>query len=339
MGRNNKDIEEFTGNSLFKLDNRRNHVKIICLEKPELDIRFMSIHKSKGLEYDEVIILNFKDYFSGFPNKIEDDSVLHFLKDKEEHLYAEERRLLYVALTRTKNNVYLLSPKYGKSIFIKELVEEYNINPMEFEVDERIEENFTTIQKTPEQIENFNKKLKEAKILKRRRNYRKALELFGECYKTYPENFKYADKEEYAWTIYFVHVAKIRNEKDFFDSVNFIINLVEQRNLRKLDLACVYASAIFKLIYHLKKKKLYNQMFLWLDKLDPKILNPFPGKSDKSKKELYYDHLTFAYYNSGQYEKCIEASKYALNNLDNLVGASWFQGRISGSLNKLGKTL
>ena len=210
---------------------------------------------------------------------------------------------------------------------------------MEFEVDERIEENFTTIQKTPEQIENFNKKLKEAKILKRRRNYRKALELFGECYKTYPENFKYADKEEYAWTIYFVHVAKIRNEKDFFDSVNFIINLVEQRNLRKLDLACVYASAIFKLIYHLKKKKLYNQMFLWLDKLDPKILNPFPGKSDKSKKELYYDHLTFAYYNSGQYEKCIEASKYALNNLDNLVGASWFQGRISGSLNKLGKTL
>ena len=339
LGRNNKDIEEFTGNSLFKLDNRRNHVKIICLEKPELDIRFMSIHKSKGLEYDEVIILNFKDYFSGFPNKIEDDSVLRFLKDKEEHLYAEERRLLYVALTRTKNNVYLLSPKYGKSIFIKELVEEYNINPMEFEVDKRIEENFTTIQKTPEQIENFNKKLKEAKILKRRRNYRKALELFGECYKTYPENFKYADKEEYAWTIYFVHVAKIRNEKDFFDSVNFIINLVEQRNLRKLDLACVYASAIFKLIYHLKKKKLYNQMFLWLDKLDPKILNPFPGKSDKSKKELYYDHLTFAYYNSGQYEKCIEASKYALNNLDNLVGASWFQGRISGSLNKLGKTL
>ena len=93
LGRNNKDIEEFTGNSLFKLDNRRNHVKIICLEKPELDIRFMSIHKSKGLEYDEVIILNFKDYFSGFPNKIEDDSVLHFLKDKEEHLYAEELRL------------------------------------------------------------------------------------------------------------------------------------------------------------------------------------------------------------------------------------------------------
>ena len=56
LGRNNKDIEEFTGNSLFKLDNRRNHVKIICLEKPELDIRFMSIHKSKGLEYDLSLI-------------------------------------------------------------------------------------------------------------------------------------------------------------------------------------------------------------------------------------------------------------------------------------------
>ena len=75
-------------------------------------------------------------------------------------------------------------------------------------------------------------------------------------------------------------------------------------------------------------------MFLWLDKLDPKILNPFPGNSEKSKRELYYDHLTFAYYATGQYAKCIELCEYALN-LDNLVGDSWFQSRISVCLNKL----
>ena len=54
--------------------------------------------------------------------------------------------------------------------------------------------------------------------------------LFEECYKTYPENFKYSDKENYAWTIYKTHVNKVINEKDFFKSVNFIINLVEQKN-------------------------------------------------------------------------------------------------------------
>ena len=76
-------------------------------------------------------------------------------------------------------------------------------------------------------------------------------------------------------------------------------------------------------------------MFLWLDKLDPKILNPFPGNSDKSKRELYYDHLTYSYYATGQYEKCIELCEYALDNLDNLVGASWFESRIAVCLNKL----
>ena len=342
LGRNNKDIEEFTGNSLFKLDNMRDRVKIICLEKPELDITFMSIHKSKGLEYDEVIILNFKDYLSGFPNKIEDDSVLRFLKDKEEYPYAEERRLLYVGLTRTKNNVYLLSPKYDKSVFISELVENYNIKPREFDIDERIEENFIIFEKSPEQVENFEKKLKDAKLLKRRGNNYKSLKIFEECYRTYPENFKYADKEDYAWAIYKVYVNRFRNEKDFFESVEFISNLVEQKNLRKMDLSCVYTSAIFKVLYYLISNGRYDEMFLWFDKIDPKLLNPFSykryGKRLKSKKELFYDYLTKAYLKTGQYERCIETSQYVLNNLNDLVSESWIRWRIGESLNILGKT-
>ena len=342
LGRNNKDIEEFTGNNLFKLDNRLDHVKIICLEKPELDIKFMSIHKSKGLEYDEVIILNFKDYFSGFPNKIEDDSVLRFIKEKEEYLYAEERRLLYVALTRTKNNVYLLSPNYDKSIFIKELEENYDINSIEYDVDERIEENFAIIEKTPEQLENFNKKLNEANVLKNRRKNGNALKLFEECYKIYPENFKYSDKENYAWTIYKTHVNNVRNEKDFFKSVNFIINLVEQKNSSKLDISCVYTSTIFKALKYLASNGRYDEMFLWFDKIDLKLLNPFSyeenGKIKKSKKELFYDYLTNAYYSTGQYEKCIEISNVVLNNSNDSVDDSWVRWRLGKSLNRLGKT-
>ena len=338
LGRNNKDIEEFTGNSIFKLDKMRDRVKVICLEKPELDITFMSIHKSKGLEYDEVVVLNFKDYFSGFPNKIEDDSVLRFLKDKEEYLYAEERRLLYVALTRTLNNVYLLSPKYDKSIFIKELVENFNIKPVEFEVDKIIENNFYNFEKTLEQIENFDKKIKNAKVQKNGGNNFKALKLFEECYNDFPENFEYIDKENYAWTIYNVYVKKFRNEENLFKSVESITNLTEQKNLRKIDLSCVYTSAVFKVLKYLIDNRRYDEMFSWFDKINSKLLNPFSKNKYKSKKETYFNYLSSAYYNTGQYEKCIEISKYALNDLDEWIDDSWVRLRIDESLKKLGKT-
>ncbi len=140
LGRNNNDIDDFINNNIiFKSEDG---TKITCLIKPELDITFMSIHKAKGLEYDEVIILNLKDGFSGFPNKIEDDSILYFLKEKEEYLYAEERRLLYVALTRTLNNVYLLYPNMDKSPFIKELIEDHNLKSSFIRIDENLDENF-----------------------------------------------------------------------------------------------------------------------------------------------------------------------------------------------------
>ena len=58
----------------------------------------------------------------GFPNKIVDDRILRLVsKSYDKFLYSEERRLFYVALTRTKNKVYLLVPKKNPSIFIKNL--------------------------------------------------------------------------------------------------------------------------------------------------------------------------------------------------------------------------
>ena len=59
-------------------------------------------------------MLKCKNDYLGFPNKVADDSVLQFLLSKEYSFqYAEKRRLMYVALTRTKNNVYLLFPEKG----------------------------------------------------------------------------------------------------------------------------------------------------------------------------------------------------------------------------------
>ena len=61
----------------------------------------------------------------GFPSKIKNNRIINYLFDKELYKYDEERRLFYVAITRTKNNVYMLVDKNNISIFVKELLNEY----------------------------------------------------------------------------------------------------------------------------------------------------------------------------------------------------------------------
>ena len=92
------------------------------LEYKDMEIRFLTVHSAKGLEAENVIILNLKDDILGFPNKIEDDEILRLgFKNKERVPYSEERRLFYVALTRTKNYVYLMTKKHEESLFVLEI--------------------------------------------------------------------------------------------------------------------------------------------------------------------------------------------------------------------------
>ena len=121
LGRNNYDIDDYVGNSLFIEKEENNLRKIIYYERQDLEICYMTIHQAKGLEADEVIVLNFEDKYDGFPNKMMDDPILDFVKDYGECEFSEERRILYVALTRTRNNVYLLSSISSPSKFISEL--------------------------------------------------------------------------------------------------------------------------------------------------------------------------------------------------------------------------
>ena len=86
------------------------------------EIKYITAHQSKGIEADNVIILNVQNNLLGFPNKLTDDPILAvLLNDAEEFLHAEERRLFYVALTRTKNNVFLMVPE-DASTFAQELL-------------------------------------------------------------------------------------------------------------------------------------------------------------------------------------------------------------------------
>ena len=132
LGRNNKDINLIIDNINFKLEKDR----VIYLKDESKNIKFLTVHKSKGLEEKNIIILNVIDDILGFPNKIKEDSLIRYLKKKEDNfLYSEERRLFYVALTRAKEKVFILTNKSNPSIFVKELVSNYRLKIKVIEFD------------------------------------------------------------------------------------------------------------------------------------------------------------------------------------------------------------
>lgn len=122
LGRHSFDINDFinvTPNSKIKYYQRNDKLEVTGFE--ETEIKYITVHKSKGLEADNVIVLNLKNHLLGFPNKMTDDPMLSLLlSDSEEYRFAEERRLFYVALTRTKNEVVLLTPS-DASLFAEEI--------------------------------------------------------------------------------------------------------------------------------------------------------------------------------------------------------------------------
>ena len=119
LGRNNRDIQSILKSEKFSYENNR----IVYKKDKNKEIKFYTVHKSKGLESDNVIVLNVVDDYLGFPSKIVNENILNFVSlNVDKYPYEEERRLFYVALTRTKNNVYLMTKKNKESIFIKEIV-------------------------------------------------------------------------------------------------------------------------------------------------------------------------------------------------------------------------
>ncbi len=106
--------------SRFKESLRK--VKYVAERYDKLRIKYMSAHASKGKQADYVIILDVIDGKYGFPSKVMTDPLLESLLPRlEDFIFAEERRLFYVALSRSKTSVFIHTELGKESTLIKEL--------------------------------------------------------------------------------------------------------------------------------------------------------------------------------------------------------------------------
>ncbi len=124
LGRKNKMISKIFEYNKDFIDDLNTKVRIENIDDLELDA--MTIHKSKGLTYDEVIIIGMNKNFP--TEEIPKFWLMNLFKPQlpdEPIKFAEERRIFYVALTRTKNNVFIMYNRNTKnrSEFVDELME------------------------------------------------------------------------------------------------------------------------------------------------------------------------------------------------------------------------
>lgn len=114
-----------------------------CLKYPKARITFLTAHSSKGLGFDNVVLVNMLEAKFGFPSQIEDDPIIKLVTYNDNSVpYAEERRLFYVAMTRTKNRVYMITPQKRPSRFVIELIQDFKI-PHDENINMQIVERYT----------------------------------------------------------------------------------------------------------------------------------------------------------------------------------------------------
>lgn len=122
-----------------------------------VDLEFITVHSSKGLEADFIILPKLTSETLGFPSRIIDDPVLQLaMPSGDDYAYAEERRLFYVALTRAKNNVTLITVARKESNFVTELLRDHHLTVLNADGSENFDElcptcgaGFLTLRKGP----------------------------------------------------------------------------------------------------------------------------------------------------------------------------------------------
>lgn len=108
----------------YRLENMRDlkelDLKALMSEFPLLDIQYQTAHASKGLEANYVLLLGLEK--GSFPSAKENDELIDLLlPEQEPYLFAEERRLFYVAVTRARHYVFMIFDSQNTSAFVEEI--------------------------------------------------------------------------------------------------------------------------------------------------------------------------------------------------------------------------
>ncbi|RYY02275.1 MAG: helicase IV [Gammaproteobacteria bacterium] len=106
--------------------------------KQKLEIRDMTIHKSKGLEADFIIMAGLESGPRGFPDERAPEPLFDLVLPTLTSSIEEERRLFYVGLTRARHQVIILANAQRPSPFIFEL--------------EKLKEKFSCIEWVPTDV-------------------------------------------------------------------------------------------------------------------------------------------------------------------------------------------
>jgi len=123
LGRYGFDVNIFKNTELVIHDTRDR----IYVSYGNRQMTFMTVHQSKGLECDYIILLNCNGGTIGFPSQISDSPVLKYvLSEPDAYAFSEERRVFYVGITRAKKHTWVLYDVHNPSPFVKEFVPTLN---------------------------------------------------------------------------------------------------------------------------------------------------------------------------------------------------------------------
>jgi DNA helicase-4 len=124
----------------------------------QTNVNFWTFHKSKGLETDYVVLIGFSQGRLGFPNENKEEAIIEaLLPSIDGYPHSEERRLMYVGLTRARKKVYIVANPSAPSDFVVELLSpKYELNI----VSSTFQEQYRKIFKCPNCVDGYLKKIK-----------------------------------------------------------------------------------------------------------------------------------------------------------------------------------
>ena len=120
LGRYSFNVNVFK-NSPVTVKSNANKVSLLYNGR---EMTYMTVHQSKGLESDYVILLGCDSGNLGFPAEIDDAPILKYvLSQPDGYRFGEERRVFYVGITRARKITYIFYNKEKPSSFLPEFTQ------------------------------------------------------------------------------------------------------------------------------------------------------------------------------------------------------------------------